>query len=361
MSESLERAAQAFDAVAKSEPQAPKGNESGPPERLFGRVGELEVDEDSPEKGGGDDDDEEVIYREEGNKVPKPPRKGEEEPEEGDDDDESDGDDDESEDDEESDEELLSQDVKVIVDGEERTVKLKEALEGYVRTETFHKRMNEVDEARTIVRRAAADAVQNYQYSMNLGQQIEEHLKALVPPEPNWDDEFAKNPTRAREMQRYYDQVKAFRADLNTRLGDAAKRVSESNAVQLQAFADAEAQKFDQSNTRNWSTDPKKKQKDLSAMRRTALTAGFSEEEISQVYDSRMLMVLLKASKYDRMMAAKPKPIQKVREKPISPGAGSARSRTAQRGFSSAFKKLNKSGSIEDAAVVMDEIIRRGG
>jgi hypothetical protein len=94
-------------------------------------------------------------------------------------------------------------------------------------------------------------------------------------------------------------------------------------------------------------------------MRRTGLTAGFTEEELSQVYDSRMLQVLLKASKYDRMMAAKPKPVVRPQGKPITPGAGSAKSRTAQSGVTSAMKRLNKTGSIDDAAVVFDQIIAR--
>jgi len=95
-------------------------------------------------------------------------------------------------------------------------------------------------------------------------------------------------------------------------------------------------------------------------MRRTGLSAGFAEEELSQVYDSRMLQVLLKASKYDRMMAAKPKPIVRAQAKPIPPGAGSARSRTAQRGVTSAMKRLNRTGSIDDAAVVFDQILAKG-
>jgi hypothetical protein len=72
-----------------------------------------------------------------------------------------------------------------------------------------------------------------------------------------------------------------------------------------------------------------------------------------------MLQVLLKASKYDRMMAAKPKPFIRPQGKPISPGAGSAKSRTAQKGVTSAMKRLNRTGSIEDAAVVFDQIIAR--
>ena len=368
--EGMERAAQAFDAVMKSDAPPPKSRTNGgegPPEKLFRNIGELEVDEESPAKGGGDDE-EDVIYGED----PEPPRKKRpketEEPDGGDEeevDDDSGSPDEGEEPDEEEDEgvdkNFLAQEVQVVVDGEERTVKLKEALAGYVRTETFYKRLNEVDEAKKIVMRAAADAVQNYQYTMQMGQQVEAHLEALVPKEPNWDEEFAKNPQRARELQKYYEQVRNFRGQLQGQLDEATKKQQESDRVQIANFAESESKRFDQLNSKYWATDPKKKTKDLQAMRRTALAEKLTEEEITQIYDSRMLNILLKASKYDRMMAAKPKPVQtNGRSKPIAPGTGSARQRTVQKGTSSAMKRLNKTGSIDDAAIVMDELWRRG-
>jgi len=375
----LDEAAAAFDAVINAEPgksaAKPPKPDSGPAEQIFRNVGELEVDEESPEKGGGDDDDiEELLYGRKSEKAKKDTgdserrdakdRKDDDSDESDDEDETPDGDDDgdESPDDEPDDEEeaaLLSREVEVTVDGEPAKVTIKEALEGYVRTQTFHQRMNQLDEAKKIVRRAAGDAVQNYEYSMTIAKQMEEHMKALIPPEPNWDDEFKKDPVHAREMQRYYEKANSFKAAIKTQMDDAAKKMNESNINQMAAFAEEEAAKFDSANRKHW-TDPKRKAKDLQSMRKTALSTGFSEEELSQVYDSRMLMVLLKASKYDRMMAAKPKPVVRHQAKPIPPGAGSAKSRTAQKGVSSAMKRLNRTGSLEDAAVVMDQIIARG-
>jgi hypothetical protein len=220
--------------------------------------------------------------------------------------------------------------------------------------------MNQLDEAKKIVRRAASDAVQNYEYSMNVARQMEEHMKTMIPPEPDWDAEFTKDPARARELQRYYEKANGFRVQLHQQMTEANKKMAESNNTQLAAFAEEESAKFEAANRKNWS-DPKKKAKDLVSMRKTGLSSGFTEEELSQVYDSRMLQVLLKASKYDRMMAAKPKPIiRQPQGKPVSPGAGSARQRTAQKGVTSAMKRLNRTGSIDDAAVVMDQILARG-
>ena len=142
-------------------------------------------------------------------------------------------------------------------------------------------------------------------------------------------------------------------------MGDTMQKQQATNRAQLEAFAQEESTKFEQSNRKNWS-DPKKKAKDLDSMRRTGLASGFNEEELSQVYDSRMLTVLLKASKYDRMMANKPKPVARIQAKPIPPGAGSVRQRQDKNSVSTAMKRLNRTGSMEDAAVVFDQLIRRG-
>lgn len=354
MADPIDDAAKAFDTDIASESKSTKAvpktdRTEGPPERMFGRIGELEVDEDSPPKPPGDDYDDPEIRTEEpedDDEDPNAEAEAEDEPDEG----EEEG----------PDAELLAREFTVMVDGKEQTVPLKEALEGYVRTQTFHQRMNDVEEAKKIIQRTAADAVQNYEYSVSVATEIEEYLKTLVPPEPNWDEEFKKDPIRAREVQKYYDQVRGFRKTLHDKLGEAAVQRQNSDAAQLAAYAEEESKKFDRANTKYWATDPKRKSKDLNAMRRTALTNGFSEEELSQVYDSRMLMILLKASKFDRIMASRPKPVQSTNGiKPVPTTGGKSRTRTVTRDFAKASQALAKTGSIEDAANVFDQIIDR--
>ena len=371
MSNGIDEAAKTFDAILKTDPNrsTAKRAESGegPEITMFPNLGEL----DNPDETAGGDDAAEPNLRgkeKEGRSTdPRNPREGDGEPgEDGDDDSAADDDGDEPDDEDEEeeeedadepDDEFLSQEVSVTVDGEPTKVTIKEALEGYTRTETFHRRMNQLDEAKKIVRKAAGDAVQNYEYSMNLAKQMQAHMEQMIPKEPDWDAEFAADPNRARTLQKYHEQAKVFREKLVKDTEEAQKKVMESNQAQLSAFAEEESLKFDSMNSKQWS-DPKKKAKDLNSMRRTALTLGFTEQEISQVYDSRMLAVLLKASKFDRMMAAKPKPVNRERGKPVPVhGGGGAKPRGGDRGFSIAQKRLAGSGSIEDAAVVFDHLI----
>jgi hypothetical protein len=391
MADAMDQAAKAFDADAgktsftRSPSKSSAQPQEGPRESLFENVGNL--DPDTEPKGGGDDDPtpEELIYGKSSAGTRTPGKKGEKDRSDdgadgdsgedsdadaadGDDEGSGESDDEASDDPDNEDAEgegsegeaaLLARKVEVTVDGEPVEVSLKEALEGYVRTETFHRRMNQLDEAKKIVRRAAADAVHNYEYSINIAKEMEAHMETMIPKEPNWDEEFKKDPVQARELQRYYEKATAFRQQLRQQMAETKKKQQDADHAQLAAFAQEESTKFEQANRKYWS-DPKKKAKDLDSMRRTGLASGFTDEELSQVYDSRMLTVLLKASKYDRMMANKPKPVVRPQAKPIPPGAGSVKQRTAQKGVSSAMKRLNRTGSMDDAAVVFDQIIARG-
>lgn len=359
----LEEAAAAFSADIAREsgpststaraPVPKKDITDGPPERLFGNVGDLEVDDESPEQGGGDDL---PLGGERKEPEEEPDEEGVEEPDEGADEEPDEDEDDEAGDDDDA--ELMATQFEVTVDGEQATVSLKEALEGYIRTETFHKRMNEIEEVKKATGEVAKSAIANYQYSVNLANEMVEYLKAMVPPEPNWDEEFKKNPTIAREKQKYYERVRTFQAELAEKLKGGAVENAKANSVQLRDYVEGEARKFDNLNAKFWATDPQKKTKDLQAMRRTALQNGFSEEEINEVYDSRMLNILLKASKYERMMASKPKPINKdTGKRPSGKGGGPARTRANGKSQTNAMKRLSKSGSIEDAAAVMSGII----
>lgn len=364
MADGIEEAAAAFTTAIQSETAPPVARPpkqditEGPPDRLFKNIGELEVDEDSPAKGGGDDDDIEVVDKDV--KVDEEPDEDgvEEEDTEGEEKEDKDGDEDGDEDKDQA--EFFAQKVAVTVDGEAKEVTLKEAIEGYIRTDTFHKRMNDVEEAKKIIGTTAKNAVETYEYSVNLAKEIQAHLEALVPAEPDWDAEFKANPIKAREIQKYYDQIKTFRADLHKKLSDADAKIQENNAIQVAGYAKEESRRFDNLNAKSWATDPTRKFKDLKAMRRTALSQGFSEEEVGQVFDSRMLQVLLKASRYDRIMASKPKPVRAAGGgKQISGGGGSARSKVNGQGMTTAMKRLNKSGHVEDAALVFDAIIGR--
>lgn len=241
----------------------------------------------------------------------------------------------------------------VLVDGEEVEVPLKEALEGYIRTQTFHRRLSKVEEYKKEVEAVAAEVIQNRQKTVESLTRAQKMLELLIPVEPDWDKLYAEDPANARSIQKQFDAYKAQVSSIGAEREKALKEQQEADAKATAAYAASERNKFVAANP-NWATR-QDMDKDLSSMRRTALATGFSQEEIDTVYDHRMLVLLQKASKYDRMMASRPRPVNKG-TKPVKPGAGNKG--TASRSFRDAQKTLSRTGSVEDAAAVFSKILR---
>lgn len=369
MSDAIQNAANAFAADMGIAPTRSSGGAketSGRPEVIMQEPGFLENPE---ERAGGDH----LPNPTKSKKVPYTPEpdepvdldevfgdpededdENEDEREEGDEDEESDKPKKKGEEDDEDDDELLSQEVTIMVDGEETTVTLKEAIQGYQRRETFHRRMNAVNEAEQELLRQANNVVQSRGKVNELLAEAQAILDAVLPQEPNWDDLFAKDPANARALQKQFDGVKAKIDAARSKAKTVDTEQQAVDTAELKKFVDKEFKIF--ASTAKWK-DRGEMEKDLSSMRRTALAVGFTEQEAASVYDSRMLNILRKASKYDRMMANRPK-LEKSSKTPVTPGAGRA-NRTAPKGLSSAQKQLSRTGSVEDAGRVFEQLLFR--
>lgn len=363
MSDSIEKAAEAFSQAISppTKAQAKAENEGGEVERLFdvdheGGLGgdgneygdEAEgVDEDAGSGDGSDFEGDEDSRKAAG-----------ESDEEGEGDDEGDDADDA---DDESGDGADTQQYAVLVDGEEVTVSLREALDGYIRQETFHRRLNKVHEAAQIVQRHAADADERFTKADQLLKEAEELWKAAMPEqEPDWDTLYAQDPQGARQLQKNWDAYKARVNEIAKRREAAQSEKSQQDMARLAEFAKAEQDKFVRMN-------PQWKQqadmvRDLSAMRQTASNVGFTDDEIKGVVDSRMLQILLKASKYDRMVASRPRPIKPVEKQQANrsikgQNSGKGTSRDLPKGAKTAQQRLLRTGSVDDAAALFQRII----
>jgi len=243
---------------------------------------------------------------------------------------------------------------RVLVEGEEKEVSLKEALDGYIRTETFHRRLNKLSEAQSELTeqyQALTDDRKKYEERLT---DLDKTFKELIPVEPDWDKMYSEDPAGARKMQKQYQDLQGRLDGIRKERERVTKEQADADASNLAKYAKTELERFF-AHDKKW-TDAKALRKDLDAMRETAFNLGFTEQEVARVYDSRMLKVLLKASKYDRLMAARPVPVKRGKS-PVKPGTGS--NGTVQRGSSQAMKRLSRTGSIDDAASVFQNIISR--
>ena len=106
-----------------------------------------------------------------------------------------------------------------------------------------------------------------------------------------------------------------------------------------------------------WSS-PEKAKAEGKALLEYGQNLGFSEQELSTITDSRALLALHKAWKYDQMMSKRPEFQAKIKKAPrmVTPGsAGSVSSKSSD--INNAKKRLAQTGSVRDAASLFEKFI----
>ena len=87
---------------------------------------------------------------------------------------------------------------EITVDGETHQVSLGEMRDGYIRTATFHSRLNKVNEHRQAVEQENQRVAQMRDLYINGLTALDQDISGLLPAEPDWDKEYERNPLAAR-------------------------------------------------------------------------------------------------------------------------------------------------------------------
>lgn len=134
-------------------------------------------------------------------------------------------------------------------------------------------------------------------------------------------------------------------AQLQTTVGEMTQKRTAAMADSL-AKAQAELQR----EIKDWG--PQKQQ----ALRQYAANIGFSDAELSQITDARIVKLLHKAQQYDALQSSKPALTKKVASLPPKTlkqtAAGTVQTASKTRA-DEAMKRLKSTGSMEDAAAAL--------
>jgi chromosome segregation ATPase len=261
-------------------------------------------------------------------------------------------------DDEEEDEQAeldLNQVVRVTVDGQPAEVSLQEALNGYVRAETFHRRLNQLQQVANQINQERADLTQKRDYYSGLIPLLQDQLASLQPQEPDWDKLYDENPVEAAKLERQWRMYREKLGQMHFEHQKVREEQARERERQEAISEDTERRKL-VSWVPEW-TDGKRWDRDRKSMIRTALAYGFSEQELNGLRDARQTLVLSDATKWRAMMAAKPKPVKQ--QGSLRPGAIS--SRAAPNGQARAERRLQRTGSVRDAARAFEVDLDREG
>lgn len=260
-----------------------------------------------------------------------------------------------SEEEEEQKEEDQPQTFTVKVDGKDVTVTLEELQKGYSRTQDYTRKTQQIAEVRKQVE-AETQAVraERAQYAQLLGA-LQAQLQA-AEPQVDLDRLYQEDPiewVRQKEVLRErQEKALAIQAEqqrlAQLQQAEQARATEEYLLQQKEALLAALPE---------WK-DPKKAQVEKALVVESAKAAGFTEDDLKNVYDHRLVLLLRKAGLYDQMMSKRQgiKPVVTNGPRPAKPGAAGRVSTTTE--ATRAKQRLAKTGRIDDAASAIELLLR---
>ena len=260
-----------------------------------------------------------------------------------------------SEDEEEPKEEEQPQTFTVKVDGKDVSVTLEELQKGYSRTQDYTRKTQQIAEVRKQVE-AETQAVraERAQYAQLLGA-LQAQLQA-TEPQIDLDRLYNEDPiewVRQKEILRER-QEKAYAIQAEQQRLAQLSQQEQQQAMEQQLIAQKDALL---SALPEWK-DPKKAKAEKALVVETAKSVGFTEDDLKQVYDHRLVLLLRKAGLYDQMMSKRQgiKPVVSNGPRPAKPGAAGRVSTTTE--STRAKQRLAKTGRIDDAASAIELLLR---
>jgi hypothetical protein len=247
---------------------------------------------------------------------------------------------------------------RVKIAGEETEVTLDELINGYQREADYTKKTQSLAEARKALENEKASVEQaktlRDQYAQRLGM-IEQLLQSQNKAE-NLEELKETDPigyaVKVAEQQQRDKQLQAVQIERNR----LAQMQQAERAQTLSQHVAQEAEKLSQAIPEF--RDPEKGETIRKEIRSFAKANGWTDQELSSVYDSRAVLTLYKAMKYEQMMSKQPQVTKRVSEAPKMLKAGVSSQRSPdQEQIKKQKQQLKRSGRVADAASVFERFI----
>lgn len=241
---------------------------------------------------------------------------------------------------------------KVKIDGEEAEVTLEEALSGYQRERTFHKRMNEVSQKSKAIEAESAETKRlRDEYAKGL-QQLEQALRV---PEPNWE-ELRRTKTN--------EEFASIHAEYQIQQNNLAKVQQQQQAIMSQQQAEVQAQYQNHLKTEfdtmldkipAWRDEKVREAERSKVISYAKSKMGYTDDEIAQASDHRAIVTLRKAMLYDELMGGKTQAKRKVKTAPkmVKAGSPKTKSEVVSKRNQDMMKRFNNNSTVESAVELL--------
>jgi hypothetical protein len=278
----------------------------------------------------------------------------EEEAEEAEDDTEEE-DDSEYEDEEEVEEE---QTFTVKAAGEEKQVTLDELKKSYQLGSDYTKKTQEIAEQRKIIETEAKAIIEARQVRDEYSQKLQAVQQFLVGSNDSREDLAAMKENdpigyavKVAEMTEKKEQLQLVQAEQQR----IAQQQQADRSAQMQRIVEQESQKLAQSLPEF--SDKVKGEQIRNDIRSYGKSVGFTDEELSQVYDSRQVLTIHKAMMYDKLVKSKPGMKKKVSNAPKMVKGGAKVKQSVTDRTKKQMQRLQQTGSARDAAALFENLL----
>ena len=262
---------------------------------------------------------------------------------------------DQSEDDQEPVEEVKTR-YKAKVGGEEVEVELDELINGYQRSKDYTQKSQALAEQRKAIDAERGHLEQVKQERMAYAQKLQALDSFLSQQNRGEDLEVLKETdpigyaVKVAEQSQREKQLSVVRAEQN-RIAQQQQVEQQQN---LQNHLKYESDKLT-------SVIPELATPKGDAIRKEireyAKSVGWSDQELSSVYDHRAVLTLYKAMKFEQLQKGKPDTLKKVQQAPkmLKPGTSTPNTKSAQ--DKQVMQKLRQSGKVRDAAAAFERFL----
>jgi hypothetical protein len=243
--------------------------------------------------------------------------------------------------------------------GEEKEVPLSELIKGYQLGADYTKKTTEVAEQRKLVE-AERGAIEEAKYARDSYAQrlqaIDQFLTSQMPQEDLAslkENDPIGYAVKVAELSEKKEQLQAIRAE-------QARIAQEQQSENARAMSDRVAQEASKlAQVLPEFSDPAKGDNVRKEIRNYGKTLGFTDEELSQVYDSRHVLTLHKAMMYDKLQKSKPAITKKVNEAPrmLRAGTSGGTKQSQEQTLQKQKSQLRTSGKVRDAAALFEQLL----
>jgi hypothetical protein len=242
--------------------------------------------------------------------------------------------------------------------GEEKEVTLDELKKSYQLGSDYTKKTQEVAEQRKVIEQEAKAIIEARKVRDDYAQKLQAVEQFLTGTNDSPEDLAAMKENdpigyavKVAEMTEKKEQLQQVQSERE-------RLAQEQNAVradEMQKFVAQEAQKLTQSLPEF--SDKAKGEQIRNEIRNYGKKVGFTDDELSQVYDSRHVLVLHKAAQWDKLQSSKSGVKKKVANAPKTMKGGAKVKQTVTDRTKKQHKRLLQTGDARDAAALFENFI----